>query len=275
MVLRVPETLNAVNSENYKVSIRLWPDGLSFSGYIPGDEGSFFSDTVERKGDIHIARLLKEVFFENPCLSYYYRSLHIICVSSKYTLAPEGLFSGKEKDLLFSFCFQEEKDVKVLVQPLTAIHSYLIYSFANEAYEFIIRSLINPVFIHFLTPMLLVWQKNSLTCYPKQLYVMLHPSSVDIVCFEQGELLFLNAFDHEGTSDLIYFIMYVCRQLGVNQLEDCLYVCGDETLCRSVIATVQNYIRHTDYLPVQMQKYRFPDDRSLFMDEVILTECGL
>ena len=275
MVLRIPETLNAVNSENYKVSIRLWPDGLSFSGYIPDDEGSFFSDIVEPKGDVQMVRLLKDVFFENPCLSYYYRSIHIICVSSKYTLAPEGLFTGKEKDVVFSYCFQEDKEAKVLVQSLSAIHSFLIYSFSNEVYEFLMRSIINPVFIHFLSPMLLVWHKKSLTCYPKHLYVVFHPSSIDIVCFEQGELLFLNAFDHEGTGDIVYFIICVCRQLGFNQLEDCLYMCGDEPLCLSVLATVKNYIQQADYLPVQMQKYRFPDDRSLFMDEVILTECGL
>ena len=34
MTLRVTDTLTADNSEKYEVSIRLWPGGLSFSGYV-------------------------------------------------------------------------------------------------------------------------------------------------------------------------------------------------------------------------------------------------
>ena len=267
MTIHVPDTLNAVTAENYHVSIRLCPDGLSFSGYTPDDKGSFFTETVTLKRDVPMIQSLKDIFFNSPCMSYVYRSLYVINVSEKYTIAPEGLFSGKEKDELFSFCFQEEKGVKVLVQPLTAIHAFLIYAMDSEVYEFLMRSLVNPVFMHFLSKLLLAWHKKSLTCYQKQLYVMLHPSFFDLVCFERGELLFLNAFHHKTDADIIYSLMYVCRQIGMNQLEDQLYFCGDQKKSQSVMTTIENYIRHTCYLPLQIDKYSLGVSPSLLMDE--------
>ena len=41
MAVLIPELLSK-ESENYIVSIRLMPDGLSFSGYNPRIKGSFF-----------------------------------------------------------------------------------------------------------------------------------------------------------------------------------------------------------------------------------------
>ncbi|MBP9481684.1 MAG: DUF3822 family protein, partial [Parabacteroides sp.] len=42
MGISIPEILNTGNSEKYKLSIRLWSGGLSFSGYNPSESGSFF-----------------------------------------------------------------------------------------------------------------------------------------------------------------------------------------------------------------------------------------
>ena len=272
MRLRVPNTLNAANAENYHVSIRLWSDGLSFSGYIPDDKNSFFTDKVELKSDVQMVQSLKHVFFNNTCLSYLFRSFQVIYVSETYTMAPEALFSGKERNELFSFCFQEAKEAKVLVQPLSAIHAYLIYSIDTEAYEFLMRSLINPVFVHFLSNMLLAWQKKSLTCHRKQLYIMLRTSVMDLSCFERGEMLYLNAFEHENQAGIVYFLMYACQQLGLNQLEDQLYFCGDQEICRSVMKHVARYFRHTFYLHLQLEKYELGADQSLFIDEIIQGE---
>ena len=42
MTISIPDTLTTDNSEKYIVSIRLRSGGLSFSGYDPRLEGSFF-----------------------------------------------------------------------------------------------------------------------------------------------------------------------------------------------------------------------------------------
>ncbi|MDR1524494.1 MAG: DUF3822 family protein [Tannerella sp.] len=275
MIIRVPDTLNVDNSEKYNASIRLWPGGLSFSGYIPSEADSFFAETVLLDRNIPLVQSLKEIFFDNESLSYVYDSLHVICVTEKYTLAPDSVFSEKDKDLLFSFCFRTDRNRRVLFQPLKPIGSSLLFGIDSEVYEFMIRSLINPQFIHSLSPLLLLWRKTSLACYPKQIYAVVHDAVLDIVCFERGEILFINSFCHETENDIIYFIMYVCKQLSVNQFEDYIYICGDKHLCRKIMPVIKNYMAQVGFLSPKMEKYRTSLDQDVYMDVKTLMECGL
>ncbi|MDR0393933.1 MAG: DUF3822 family protein [Tannerella sp.] len=275
MIIRVPNTLNVNNSEKYNVSIRLWPDGLSFSGYDPSEKDSFFTETISLDPNVPLVQALKDVFFENVCLSYVYNTLHVISLSGKYTLVPDSVFSEKEKDLLYSYCFQVDGKLKVLAQPLTGFYSFLLYGIEKEAYEFMVRSLVNPQFIHFLSPMLSDWRKKSMDCYPRQIYAVVHDGIVDIVCFRQGELLLINSFGYETENDIIYFIMYVCKQLPVSQLEDSVFFCGDKVVCGNIIPVIKKYIERVDFVAPKIRSYRVAVDLDLPIDIVTLVECGL
>jgi hypothetical protein len=275
MTIRVPDTLTIDNSEKYEVSIRLWPDGLSFSGYIPFEKDSFFTETILFAGDMNFSQSLKNIFFENPCFSYIYKSFDIIFISGKYTLAPNDVYSEKHNDLIFSICHRKGEAGKILIQPVDNLNFSLLYEVDNDAYEFLTRSIINPRFIHYLYPLLISWQTNSFTCYPKQIYAYIHDNILDVVCLESGELLFVNSFDYEKDNDIVYYIMYACRHIGVNQLEDSLHFCGDKELCHSVMSVIKSYIGHADYLSPKMTNYSFASDKDVFIDALTLTECAL
>ncbi len=248
MTIRVPDTLTADNSEQYNVSIGLSPDGLSFSGINSSNKETFFSETVVFEREVSVIDSIKDLFFNNDCFSYLYKSLYVVCLSRRYTLMPEDVFSEKDKDLLFSFCFQHNEVSKVLVQPLEKLGSYLLFDTENEIYEFLVRSLITPKFIHSLSPMLFSWHEKSLLLYPKQLYVFIHDSFFDMACFERGELLFINVFDYETENDVLYFIMYVLKLLKVNQLKDAVFFYGNKNRCLSVMSVVKNYMEHVEFL---------------------------
>jgi hypothetical protein len=275
MIIRVPDALNRSNSNKYKVSIRLWSDGLSFSGYIPSKPDSFFTETISLNPNVSFVQSLKETFFENVCLSYAYQTLHVIAVSEKYTMVPESVFSEKDKDTLFSYCFQEDGNLKVLVQPLTAFSSFLLYNMDPDVYEFMVCSLVNPQFIHYLSPMLSDWRKKSVKCYPRQLYAVVHDGRLDLVCFGQGELLLLNSFGYETGNDIIYFILYVCKQLSMSQLEDSVFFCGDKMMCGKIMPVIRKYVAQVDFIAPKIRRYRVAFNRDLPMDVVTWVECGL
>ena len=253
MTIRVPDTLTADNSEKYEVSIRLWPGGLSFSGYIPFEKDSFFTETVLFDSGMPTVQSLKDVFFDNQCFTYLFRSLNVICASGKYTLVPENVFSEKDKSQLFSFCHQQDNAGRILYQQLDSLQLYLLYSIDNDVYEFLMRSLVNPKFVYFFSSMLLSWQKVSLASYPKQIYVFIHDGLLDIACFERGELLLVNSFDYEKENDIVYYIMYACKQIGINQLEDSVFFYGEMEICHSVLSIIKKYISQVDYLPFEIK----------------------
>lgn len=271
----IPEKLTADNSENYKVSIRLMSDGLSFWGFIPSEKDSFFIETFLFDPDAAAVDSLKNIIFTHPCFSFVYHSFHVIIASGNYTVASEYVFIEKEKDRLFFFCHPKDKSLKTLVQPINALNASILFSIDKEFYAFLLRSLMNPRFIHTLSPLLIAWHKKSLMIYPKLMHVVINDFTMDVLCFEHGDLLFLNSFSFDNHNDIIYYIMYICKQTGINQLEDYITISGNKTFCQPVLSVIKKYVKQADYLRPKLNDYQVALDQELSLDMIALIECGL
>ena len=169
----IPDKLTADYSENYKVSIRLMPDGFSFFGYIPAEKDSFFTEQFYFNREESTVDALKNIIFTNPCFSYTYRSFHVICVSEKYTMAADHVFVEQEKDRLFAFCHRKDRSLRVFAQPVKELNTFILFGIDEEVYAFLLRSLANPEFVHSLSPLLIAWHKKSLTVSRKLMHVVI------------------------------------------------------------------------------------------------------
>ena len=270
----IPDKLTADYSENYSVSIRLMPAGLSFFGYIPAEKDSFFMETFFFNREESTIDALRNIIFTNPCFSYIYRSFHVICVSEKYTMVVDHVFVEEKKDRLYAFCHQKDKPLKVFAQPVKALNTVLIFGIDDEVYTFLARSLANPVFVHSLSPLLMAWHKKSLTVFPKLMHAVIHESTIDVLCIEQGDLLFLNSYEFDNDNDILYYIMYICKQTGFSQLEDYLTISGSQARCWPVLSIISKYIRQIDYLQPALEGYRVTLSDEPPLDVITFIECG-
>ena len=270
----IPEKLTADYSEKYKVSIRLTPDGLSFWGYIPSEKDSFFMETFPFGHDRPVVDHMKNIFFTNPCFSCTYQSFYVINTAEKYTLVSDHVFVEQEKDRLFSYCHQKNESLKVLVQPLMALNASVLFSMNIEIHDFLLRSLTNPVFIHSLSPLITAWYKKSLMVYPKLMHVVINEQTIDVLCVEQGNLLFVNTYNYDNDNDIVYYIMYLCKQTGFNQFDDYLTFSGSKSLCQPVLVRINKYIRQCSYLKPTINGYQIALDQELPLDMITLVECG-
>jgi len=245
-MLRVLHTLTPDNAEEYDVSIRLSPEELCFTGYSRMDRTLFFSESYVYNAGDTLAEAVKTVFFSQPQLSYVFGSLSVVFTNCRYILVPDCIYEERHKEALLSYCQAVNVSDRTLEQRLPRLGAVLLYAADKKTVEFLTRSLANPVFGHYLTPLLNIWMEQSIHLFPKQLYIIMQKNSFDMICFERGELLFLNAFDCETANDALYYIMYVCKQIRFNQLDDRLYLYGDKRMCSSVNAVASTYIRNIE-----------------------------
>ena len=59
------------------------------------------------------------------------------------------------------------------------------------------------------------------------MYIHLRKEAVDIYAYERGRLIFANAFACKETNDRIYYILYIWKQLGMEQERDELHLTGE------------------------------------------------
>ncbi len=243
MTISIPDTLNVSNSEKYILSIRLRSDGLSFSVYNPQETGSLFYRECDFGRTPSFMDNLKDFFFENELLSYSFKKTYILCESAPYTIVPEKIIEeGKAKEFL-NFTSSRPSS-RTLTNTLQNTPAAIVFGIEEEIYEFCCRSLLTPSFIHSLTPLLSYWRKISLENSRKQLFTHIHGKQLDIACFEKGSLVFINTFQFEHVNDILYYILYVWRQLELDQQNDPLHISGKADLRIRITETLHTYIRY-------------------------------
>ncbi|MDR1746854.1 MAG: DUF3822 family protein [Tannerella sp.] len=268
MSLRVPDTLVSQRSEKYIVSIRLWSDGLSFSGYIPSERGSVFHAATELDATQPYLHALKDIFSTHPFLTSSYRKIYVVCANAPYTLAPEHIFAEKEKEQLMSFVFSAD-NYKVLHESLGELEAELVFGINPDIYDFCVRSLNNPQFTHAVSSLLIQWRKQSLAGVSKQLSVVLHEKTMDAACFERGALLFVNSFAIDTMEDVMYCILSIWKQTGMDQEKDVLFLSAPPILFDKLKEILHTYLLRIETVPVSEMDEKLP------LDIKALFQCGL
>ena len=254
MAIMLFDKLTADCSEKYTMSIRLRPGGLSFSAYNRSVHDAFFYKELELDRSKPYVRALEDCFFECPFLTWAYKRIQVVCETSQYTIVPKEIFEEERKRELLSFAFTNPQG-RCLHNELEALQAVVVFGMDEEVYAFCSRSLVAPRFIHHLTALLPLWKKQSQTRLPKQLYVTLYPRRMDIACYAQGNLLFVNSFNFESPDDVLYYILYVWKQAGMDQQKDQLRLFGEMSLRVALTETLRNYLQYVDLQEIPSEAY--------------------
>jgi hypothetical protein len=276
MTISIPDTFTIDNSEKYIMSIRLWPGGLSFSAYNPNETKSYIFRNINFDRNIPYSTSLKELFFANECLAWPYKRTYLLSVTPHYTLIPDELYSEKQKNELLTFNFTSQEK-HTLSDSMGKEGVKIVYDMEEEVYEFCSRSLTNPVFVNCLTPQLIVFQKQSLAEKFGHMFVVIHENMADISCFSKGNLFFANSFVFDQQCDnILYYILYIWRQMEMDQLHDQLSFAWDSPLCSKLTQSLQEYLQHIKPVEIPSEAYLTGGEiLQAPMDLILLSVCGL
>ena len=243
MGFRVLDTLTPDNAGKYIMSIRLRPGGLSFAGINPDEKRHFFCEEIALDRKKTYIQALKDAFFLHPFFAYTYKQLFVLCVNRQYTLIPANVFVDEQKEALMSFAFSSPGR-KTLCEPIKDSDVHVIFGMQPEVYEFCSRSLLHPHYVHAVTRQLAFWRTQSLVRLPKQLYISLNEGIMYAACFDKGILLFINSFNYEDVSEILYYTLYIWKQVGMAQLDDELYVAANPEMYEKLAFELRVYLSH-------------------------------
>jgi hypothetical protein len=250
MSYRVSDTLTSANAGEYVVSIRLRPGGLSFAGINPAEKNHFFCEEIALDKNKPYVQALKDAFFSHAFFTYPFKQIFVLYVNRQYTMIPEKVFVEKQKEELMSFAFSSS-GYKTLYESSGDLEAKIVFGMQSDVYEFCSRSLLRPQYVHAVTRLLSFWRKQSLTHLSKQLYVSLYEGVMHAACFDRGVLLFVNSFNYDDMADILYFTLYIWKQVGMEQLNDELFLYADAGMYEKLEVELKGYLSH-------VQKAAFP-----------------
>ena len=181
---------------------------------------------------------------------------------------------GKEGHLL-DFCFST-LELHCLTDILKEQQAKLVFGVDEEVYEFCSRSLLHPFFSHYMTSLLTLWTKESSASLPRQMYVVIERKRMDVACYAQGKLLFVNSYPIDQSDDIVYYILYVWKQVGMDQQKDQLRLFGDVPLRNDITNTLRNYLQYIDPLEIPSEAYLMGSEvLQAPLDLIALSLCEL
>lgn len=259
MTISISDKLTSDHSEKYTLSIRLRSGGLSFSVYSPCIGESLYYKEVDFDASRSAFDSLKEFFFAHDFLSWNYKKIYMVCVSSKYTLVPTEMMSAKRTTALYSFnC--EQQTGRCLSNTIKEAQTDIVYTMDDQMYEFCSRSLVDPQFVHYMAPPLALWSKQSVLKKYTSMQVVVHDKLIDIVCISPEKLLFVNTFEYHQIDDIVYYILYVWKHVGLAQADDTLFLMGNLLLCNRIIQLLQVYLKNIERMEIPSEAYLIGGD---------------
>ena len=220
-----------------ELSIRIYSDGFSF--YTPHSQKD-----VKVKKDETLNDVLEEAFRTNALLRPDYDEVHIYADYSS-TRIPLDEFRSEEAQALYRLTFGKDslQGMNMHYEMLPALEVLEVFVVDAEIEATILRhyphASIHSYFGQLMNKMLSKDKRQRGT--EKRLYVHSNGSQLFMFTYENGKLQFANSFEATTLSNQLYFLLYVWKQLSMDQRNDvCMLLSKDKTL----ETELRKYITH-------------------------------
>lgn len=247
----LPENIDLSSSEKYNLSIRLLPGGFSFAIYSLYDPEVFFYKETTFKDHCSYNESIKKLIFDYNFFTLPFRDTRVTVVSHKYTIVPDLFFVAEQSDKFFDFNVKDNEG-KIISDKIAETKCHVLYDIDPELYYFLSRNLCNPVFTHHATTLIRFFSTSTdLIEDRKYCLANFHNRMLDVCCFHKRQLLSINTYPIEHSSDPLYYLSGVWEKLSLDQANDVLYACGNISTHMEVFDTLKKHIRNTSKLDIQ------------------------
>ena len=215
---------------NKSLSIRICPDGLSFCVYSHGEDDSLDYFVYPMQPTISLAANLKEALLTTPMLKEEYQRVNVLVATPHFTLVPSPEFDQDFLKDIFLLNFPKEEATHVSFNMLRRSDITIVFGLNRNVHQLISDDFPRARFYASASTLIEFFAEKSLTGEGQNVFAYLHGRELTLYAFNQGKLLFANSYASRHSSDDLYYIMQVWKQLGMDQLGDQLQlVCDKDT----------------------------------------------
>ena len=243
--------IDFTKSEQYTLSIRLSGDGFSFSIHSSQKEADCFFSSYPVNVSYSMTANIKKMIQVTEELQYTYGQTNILIDTQRFTPVPFDIFEDEHTEELFYQNFQQIDNETVLCNILGKSNIALLFGMDKHAHQLLCEQFPHARIFACTSPLTEYFSQHSKANNHRSLYVLFHPSRMEVFALDKGKLLLINSFNCKQTSDYIYYLLYVWQQLGYSQEKDSLYLTGEVEAKDSLLAELKRFLRQVDFLPTQ------------------------
>jgi hypothetical protein len=227
MELQISENINLNCPEQYILTIEIHPEQFLFSLCNPVKDAEYFYYRIPKEKQSDAFSCFRDVFFDNDFFTLPFKKVFLINYTPVFTYVPTILFEEKDKSEYMDFLFTSITG-KILCQTLSNPDITILHEMTEEVYEFFLRTFVDSQIVHYTAPLITYFQDKEEKTNSNRLIVNRQEQGVDILCFSGDNFLLCNHFICSQIEDAVYYSLFIWKQLKFDQLNDFIYIVGDE-----------------------------------------------
>jgi len=235
-------------STQYTLSIRLSADGFSFTIHHPQSEDIHFM-TYPTNPSYSMTANIKKMLAVMEELKYPYQSINILIDTPRFILVPFDIFEDEQTETFFHLHFSPKENETILCNILGKSNVAILFGMDKHAHQLLAEQMPYARIYACVSPLLEYFTTKNREKSTKNLYVHFHSDRMEVFAYDKGKLLITNTFSCKQTSDKVYYILYIWKQLGFSQTKDHLYLAGNKNIQEELITELSKFIREIKPFP--------------------------
>lgn len=224
-----------------RVTLRVSPGSLMFAVADKSVNEQLRFEPYVSKSGVSMAANLRDAFRTSALLQDAGDRAQVL-IDAPVLLVPREEYQESSNETLYMHAFPYTEGAVVMSNPLPDLHSIALFA-VNKDLKLVVDDHFRDV--RFTTLMRPVWSylhRRGAFGGRRKLFAHFHDRKMEIFAFERNRFLFHNAFYARNPRDAVYFILFVWKQLALDQQRDELYLSGEIPEDESLILPLRKYV---------------------------------
>ena len=167
-----------------------------------------------------------------------------VLIDTQSLLVPVEEFDEAEKEKLFEYSYPAGQEKRVVMYNVIPDLKAVCLFAVNKNVTTVLGDRFDAGvdYIHSLTPVWRQLHQRSFTGHRNKLYGYFQNKQLHIFSFQQSRFKFCNSFDAAHAHDALYFLLYVWKQLRLQNEHDELHLVGDIPEQEWLMQEVKGYV---------------------------------
>lgn len=208
------------------MTIRVSKGSLAFAIADKGLEEQVAFSPYTIKSGVSISANLREAFKTEELLLHPTTRARVL-VNAPVLLLPIEEYHEQDSETLYRHSYPDTEGCVVMSNVLPDLKAVALFA-VNKDLKLVVEDHYSDV--KFTALMLPVWRymhQRSFIGIRRKLFAHFHDHQLELFSFERNRFVFSNRYDVKHGKDALYFILFVWKELALDQQKDELYLSGD------------------------------------------------
>ncbi len=241
------DTMNATplgmttGGKPHRMTIRVAKDSLAFAIADPLSDTQIAFEPYITKSGVSMAANLREAFKVSTLLQRPTTRARVL-VDSPTLIVPIEEYNEDCNETLYMHSFPNTEGCNIMSNVMPGLNSVALFAL-NRDLKLVVEDHYQDV--RYTCLMRPVWDylhHRSFIGNRRKLYAHFHDGVLELFSYERNRFVFCNRYNARHTKDAVYFILFVWKQLALDQMRDELFVVGDIPSKDNLLQALRMYV---------------------------------